>query len=281
MAVGMRHLEGTFKGFGDLELYCQSWRPRDTPRAAVAVVHGFAEHSGRYGNVAGHLVPRGFAVHGYDLRGFGRSPGPRGHVDAWAEHREDAAAFLAKVGGEEPGLPLFLFGHSMGGLIALDYALRRPEGLAGVVASGPGLEPVGVAKPHLVLLAKLLSRVWPRFSLEVSLDGSAVSRDPEVVRAYVEDPLRNPRGTVRWGTEVLGAIAWIKAHAARMKVPLLMVHGGDDRIASPEGSRKFFAEVELPDKELHVYEGVYHEPHNDLDHGKVLADVGDWLERHL
>lgn len=277
----MQHREGTFQGFGGVELFCQRWRPEGEPRAALAIVHGFAEHSGRYANVVGHLVPRGFAVYGYDLRGFGRSPGRRGHVGSWSEHREDAAAFLRKVGGDEPGRPLFLMGHSMGGLIALDYVLRRPEGLAGAIASGPGLEPVGVAKPYLVALARLLSRIWPRFSLDVGLDASAVSRDPEVVRAFLDDPLRNPRGTVRWGTEVLAAIAWIKAHAGEMKVPLLMVHGGDDRLVSPEGSRRFFAKVTHPDKELHVYDGVYHEPHNDLGHEKVLADLGDWLERHL
>ena len=277
----MQHREGSFRGAGGLDLYCQSWRPPEAPRAALAIVHGFGEHSGRYMNVVRHLVPRGFAVHGFDLRGSGRSPGQRGHVDDWGEFRGDVHAFLATVGSEEPGRPLFLMGHSMGGLIVLDHVLRDPSGLKGLIVSGPSLEPVGVAKPYLVAIARLLSRVWPRFSLDVGLEVAAVSRDPAVVEAFERDPLRNSRGSVRWGTESLAVIAWIKAHAADLAIPLLMVQGGADRLVSPAGTRAFFDAVTFPDKEIHVYEDGYHEPHNDVDHERVLSDVASWLDRHL
>lgn len=277
----MNHRETTFRGAGGLELFSQRWRPDDGPRAAVAVVHGLGEHSGRYGFMVAHLVARGYAVHAFDLRGHGRSPGQRGHVGAWSEHRDDVDAFLRTIRGEESGLPLFLLGHSMGGLIVLDYVLRRPDAVVGAVVSGPGLEPVGVASPFKVAVAKLLSRFWPRFSLDLQLDCTAVSRDPEVVSAYRDDPLRHSLGSARWGTESLEAIVWIKAHAGDVRTPLLMVHGGDDRLVSPAGTRKFFDRVSFPDKELHVYEGGYHEPHNDVDRDRYLDHLSGWLDRHL
>ncbi len=277
----MDHAEGTFEGDGGLELYCQSWRPKDETRAVLAIVHGLGEHSGRYMNVVRHLVPRGYAVHGFDHRGFGRSPGPHGHIDSWAQFRGDVRAFVRSVEDAVPGRPLFLMGHSMGGLIVLDYVLHHADGLRGTVVSGAGLEPGGVAKAHLVLLARLLSRLWPRFTLDLGLDAAGVSRDPEVVRAFEEDPLRHDRGSVRFGTETLDAIEWIKARPTEIALPLLMIHGGADRLVSPEGTRAFFERVTFADKELHVYEGFYHEPHNDVGHERLLGDLESWLERHL
>ena len=232
-------------------------------------------------NVVRHLVPRGFSVYGYDLRGFGRSPGKRGHIDSWSQFRADTGALLRHAAGGEPGRPLFLLGHSMGGLIVLDYVQHGDDTLSGAIVSGPGLEPIGVAKPHLVVLARALSRFLPRLTLDVGLDSSGISRDPEVVRAYREDPLCHPRGSVRWGTEALDATARIKTRASDVKLPLLMVHGGDDRLVSVEGSRKFFGQVDFPDKELHVYDGVFHEPHNDYGYEKVVNDFAVWLEKHL
>ncbi len=283
----MEHRESAFKGSGGLELYCQCWRPESQPKAVLAIVHGMGEHSGRYGNVAGALVPRGYAVHAFDLRGCGRSPGQRGHIDAWLQFRDDTGAFLRAVGEQEslvgppPGerdVPLFLMGHSMGGLIVLDYVLRHPEGLAGTLVSGAGLEPVGVAKPWMVLLAKLLTRVRPSFAIDVELEVAAISRDPAMVEAYAADPLCHSKGSVRWGTESLAAIEWIKAHAGDLAIPILMTHGGDDRLVSATGTKAFFDAVASPDKQIHVYPGGYHEPHNDVGHEQVLADYGDWLD---
>lgn len=279
----MEHLEGSFRGAGDLELFYQRWRG-DAARATLAIVHGFGEHSGRYSNVVHHLVPRGVDVYGFDLRGFGRSPGQRGHINDWSEFRDDLRAFLRKIADEEgegAGKPLFLMGHSMGALIVLDLILRDSDGLRGAILSGPGLRPVGVAKPHLVLIAKLLSRLWPRFSLNTGFNPSMISRDPEVVRAYVDDPLRHPFGTVRWGTESLATIDWIWDHAGDVTIPILVVQGGADRLVAADGARDFYDQVTFPDKELHVYEGGFHEPHSDIGYEEVMNDFSTWLERHL
>lgn len=276
----MEHREGTFEGAGGLELYYQTWRAEKKSLAVLAIIHGFGEHSGRYTNVVNHLIPKGYAVFGFDLRGHGRSPGQRGHINSWDEYREDVRAFLQMTSQREPNQPVFMLGHSMGALIALDYVLRDSAGLRGAIISGAPLEPVGVAKPFLVMLARALSRVWPRFSLPLGLDAKGISRDPDVVKAYEADPLVHGKTTVRWGTEILQTIEWAKAHAAEVNIPILLIHGGSDPLNSPDGTRNFFEKVISPDKEMKVYPGSYHEAHNDLGYGQVMNDIAQWLERH-
>ena len=276
----MEHREGTFQGAGGIELYCQSWRGGEETRAILAIVHGFGEHSGRYANVVNHLTPQGYAVYGFDLRGHGRSPGQRGHINSWDEYREDARAFLQMASQREPNQPVFMLGHSMGALIALDFLLHDPAGLRGAIISGAPLEPVGVAKPILVILARVLSRVWPRFSLPLGLDPKGISRDTEVVKAYQADPMVHGKTTVRWGTEILQTIEWVKAHAAAVSIPIILIHGGSDPLNSPDGTRNFFQKVTFPDKEMKIYPESYHEAHNDLDYGLVIKDMVQWLEGH-
>jgi alpha-beta hydrolase superfamily lysophospholipase len=277
----MDHSEGIFRGMDGLELSYQRWRRNGQPRGVLAIVHGFGEHSGRYMNIVNRLTGRGYVVYGFDQRGHGRSPGQRGHINCWEEYRGDLKAFLNMIGKQEPNLPLFLLGHSMGALVALDYLLCHPAALRGAIISGAPLEPAGVAKPYLVILARFLSRLWPRFSLPLKLDPSALSRDPAVVKAYETDRLVHGVATSRWGMESLATIERVKAQAAEVKVPMLLIHGGADRLNSPNGSRGFFENVNLCDKELKVYPGTYHEPHNDMDCEQVAKDIEQWLERHL
>ena len=276
----MEHNEGTFTGFGGLELYYQRWRPEGRPKAVLPIVHGFGEHSGRYGNVVDWFVPQGYAVYAFDLRGHGRSPGPRGYINEWAEFRGDVRSFLELVHEQEPERATFLLGHSMGGLIALEYALHHPEGLAGVIASGPVLAQVGVS-PLLLALSKVLSGILPRLTLDTKLDATAISRDQAVVEAYVNDPLVHSLGTPRLSTELTRAVEWTQAHAAEMRIPCLIVHGSADRLAPPEGSRVFYENMMLTDKERQVYEGYYHEVFNDVGKERALAAVEAWIGRHL
>jgi alpha-beta hydrolase superfamily lysophospholipase len=276
----MEHEEGTFSGEGGLALYYQRWRPEGAPRAVLAVVHGFGEHSGRYGNVVDWFVPRGYAVYALDIRGHGRSPGQRGYIDSFAQVRDDIRAFLDLVQEQEPGQPLFLLGHSQGSLMVLDYVLRDPSGLTGVIASGSMLCPPGIS-PLLLQASRILSRVWPTCSLEVGLDVDALSRDKAVGEAYTNDPLVHGKGTPRLGNENMKAIAWTQAHAADLALPCLLVHGGADALCPPEASLTFFENVTLADKERIEYDGYYHEVFNDLGKEQVLADVEDWVARHL
>jgi alpha-beta hydrolase superfamily lysophospholipase len=169
----------------------------------------------------------------------------------------------------------------MGALIALDYLLHHPNGLHGAVISGAPIEPVGVATPQQVLLARLLSRLWPRFPLEVDLELEALCRDPAVVRAYREDALVHGQSTTRWGAEALRAVERVKARASEIDLPLLVVHGEADRINDAAGARWLHDQVASEDKQLHLYPGSYHEVHNDLDQGKLVEDLEKWMERLL
>lgn len=273
--------QGWFGGNGGLNLYYQAWSARRTPlRGVVVIVHGVGEHCGAYRHVVEQLAPAGFALYGFDLRGHGRSPGRRGHINSWDDFRQDLRAFLRLVAEQRPGLPRFLLGHSLGGVIVLDYALRYPEGLSGVVAIGPAIGEIGIS-PALMRLARLVARVWPTFSLRTGLDASALSRDPGVVAAYRADPLVHGVGSARLGAELERAVAWVQAHAAELRVPLLIQHGEADRLARPDGSRRFVASVTAPDKELHEYPGAFHQVHNDLCHAAATAELLAWLERHL
>jgi alpha-beta hydrolase superfamily lysophospholipase len=278
------HAEGRFTAAGGLSLYRQDWRPEAATRAAVVLVHGVGEHSGRYANLVGPLVDDGYAVYGYDQRGHGRSPGPRVHIDRWAEYRDDLAAFLRLVGEQASGRPLVIYGHSMGSLVVLDYLLEwprieRPPGLIGAIVSGVALEPAGVGSPLLVVIARVLSGVRPRQSLKLGIDAAALSRDPEVVEAYRADPLVSSRATVLWGTESLDTVRRIKAGMSRIDVPLLVLHGEADRLNLVSGAKALAAATSAGSVTLRTYPGVYHEPHNDLDHEVVVADVREWLGR--
>ncbi len=276
----MKHQEGTLSGTAGAELFTQSWQPDGEPRAVLAIVHGIGEHSGRYPNVVDTLVARGLAVYGYDHRGHGRSTGQRGHITRWSEFRQDLGLFLARVRQEQAGRPLFLMGHSLGGLIVLEYVLHDPNGLRAVVASAPAVAQTG-ASPLLVALSRIMSRLAPTFSLDTGLDASAISRDPAAVRAYTNDPLVHGKATARFGAEFVEAMAWVNAHAVEFQPPLLVIQGTADRLVPAAAVRAFFERVPVADKEFHEYEGYYHECHNDVDWEKPVGELADWLEQHL
>jgi alpha-beta hydrolase superfamily lysophospholipase len=168
----------------------------------------------------------------------------------------------------------------MGALIALDYLPDGQGDLAGAVISGAPIAPVGVATPALVIVARVLSKVWPAFPLRTRLRADALSRDPEVVEAYRTDPLVHGMGTPRWGTEALDAVRRLHANAPRITLPLLFVHGGADRLNHADALAPYVARLGSTDTTLRIYPGSFHEPHNDLDRAQVVAEVGEWLERH-
>ncbi len=279
----IHHKQGTFPGVGKLQLYYQSWYPEEKVKAILAIVHGLGAHSDRYKNVIQHLIPKQYAVYGFDLRGHGRSPGQQGYINRWSDFREDLRAFLELIKTQHPKTPIFLLGHSLGSVIVLDYALRYPQEastLGGVITLAPALGKVGVSKTRL-LIGKLLSRVWPRFTLNTGLDLSASSRDENIIAAYAQDSLRHTRGSARLATEFFATVDWVNTHAADWQLPLLILHGGADRVTLPEGGKIFYQRVSSPDKLRIEYPGAYHELQNDLNYQEVLADLENWLERHL
>jgi alpha-beta hydrolase superfamily lysophospholipase len=276
----MRHSETSFEGAGGVPLFARSWLPETSPVAILLVIHGMGEHSGRYEGLAGGLVPAGYGIESFDLRGHGRSAGQRGHIDAWTDYLEDVDRLFGELRARHDPVPLFVLGHSLGALIACDFALGRPEGLHGIIASGTPIEPVGVAKPGLVLLARLLSSLWPRYRVRLRLDSALMSRDPAEVAKREEDPLMHGIASVRWGTEALAAVARVKRRAGEITLPVLLIHGGEDPVNAPRGTRWLFDQIAGSDKEIRIYAGAFHEAYNDIDSDRVLADLRDWLDRH-
>jgi len=269
--------ETTFRAPDGAELFRRAWRPSGPAHAVLVNVHGLGDHSGLYPALADYFPPRGWALHALDLRGNGRSPGRRGHIPRWADYRADLGRFLDLVRAEEAGRPLFLLGHSLGGLVVLDYALARPEGLRGVIAVAP---PVGrIGTPSWLLgLARVLSRVWPTFTLETGLDLSGLSRDPAARDAVLSDPLFHRKASARLGAELLTAAAAVRRDATRFPVPLLLLHGGADRMVMPDGTRAFYQQrVGQTDKRYLEYPGAYHALFADLDRDRVLGDLESWM----
>ncbi|MFO0052316.1 MAG: lysophospholipase, partial [Dolichospermum sp.] len=259
--------EGKFSGVGGLDLYYQSWLPGGEVRGILAIVHGLGGHSGLYKTIVEYLLPREYAVYALDLRGHGRSSGQRGYINTWAEFRDDLQAFLKLIQQQQPGYPIFLLGHSLGGVIALDYTLHYIQDqstLAGVIGFSPSIGQVGVPLSRVVL-GKLLSRVWPRFSLHIGLDFSAGSRNQKILDSYTQDKLRHTLATARLSTEFFATVDWIHTHAEKWQVPLLILHGGADRIALPAGSQMFYEKVNYPDKLRIEYPGAYHNLHDDIN----------------
>ncbi|MGF1539601.1 MAG: alpha/beta hydrolase [Pleurocapsa sp.] len=275
----MKHDQGNFLGTGEIDLYYQSWHPNDKTKAIVAIVHGLGGHSSIFDNLVQFLCDRAIGVYSFDLRGHGRSPGQRGYINNWQEFRQDLRAFLQLIIAKEDNLSLFLLGQSLGGTIALDYALHYPQGLQGLILLSPALK-VSVA-PIKSFLGKLFSRFIPRFTLDTGFDLAAGSRDPQVVAAYALDSLRHTKATARLATEFYQTVHWIEVNAVKLQIPLLILHGGADRVTMPESSRRLFEIIPFTDKEIREYPESYHELQNDLNYLEVFADLENWLEKHL
>lgn len=257
-----------------------AWRATE-PRANLILQHGLGEHAGRYvdhySELVPHLIGLGFNVFAFDAEGHGRSPGPRGHTDLHRTVEDHLAAREAVAGG---GLPLFLFGHSLGGLITAASVAQRQSGVDGVVLSAPALE-LDVS-PALRIVAKVVSKVAPTARLTPPLEGGAISRVPEEVEAHEADPLvfrKSP--TARLGASAMTVLDKAWRRFPDWQVPVLVLHGAADRLVPVEGSRRFIETVAADDSTLSLYQGGYHELLNDLDRKKALEEVLDWLSARL
>jgi len=277
----MKHQEGTFKGAHDANLYYQAWLPETDPKAVLLVVHGLAEHSGRYMNVVNHVVPLDYAVYALDHIGHGKSEGQRVFVARFEDFITSLKIYFDQVRQWQPRKPIFLLGHSMGGLIGARYLLDYQAELAGAVLSGPAVKLSAEIPPALVAVSQLISTVAPKMGV-AGLSADGISRDPAVVQAYVNDPLVfTGKTTARLGAEMLKAARQVLAGAATIRLPVLIVQGGADKLVDPAGARMLFDAIASADKTLKIYDGYYHEVFNDPGREVVLADVAAWLEARL
>jgi alpha-beta hydrolase superfamily lysophospholipase len=277
----LKYQEGFFKGVREANIYFQSWLPESEPRAVLLIVHGLAEHSGRYGNVVNHFVPLGYAVYGIDHFGHGKSDGQRVYVKRFDDYTNTLKVYFDMIRSWQPDKPIFLVGHSMGGLIGAVYLLDHQAELAGAVLSGPAVKIPKHVTPAMLFVGKMLSALIPRFGL-LPLDADGVSRDPSVVQAYVSDPLvHRGKATARLAAEMLKAMQSVGAQAARITLPIMIVQGSADKLVNPAGAQMLYDAVSSADKEIRIYDGFYHEVFNEPEHDKVLRDVEIWLEAHL
>lgn len=280
MTDDTRHGNDRLLSRGAASIFEQWWLPKGEPRAVVAIVHGYAEHSGRYQHLAAFLNARGYAVEALDLRGHGQSSGRRVYVTSFSEYLSDVARFLRAVHERHPGKPVFLLGHSMGGGIATLFVIARKPDIAGLILSGPALRvrsaPVGLRMRGL----RLLGKVAPTYSLS-PLPAAAISRDPTVVDAYENDPLVY-RGGMRLGhgAASMRALQRIQLDMEEVEVPLLVMHGSADRLTSPEGSEELVERARSSDKTLKIYDGLYHEIFNEPEQETVMQDLAEWLDAH-
>jgi acylglycerol lipase len=274
----MVHSEGTLVTSDGLTIYHQAWRPDADPKAVVLLLHGLAEHSGRYAHVAKALTDAGYAVHTLDHRGHGQSDGKRTYVKSYADYQRDILQFRQIVERQHDGLPLFVLGHSMGGNLALGHVLDHQEGVRGMVLSAPALAPGPSLSASKIKLAKLVGRIAPGFRPE-ALSADAISRDPAVVAAYVADPLVfNGKITAGAAAALLNSMETFPRRYAGLRLPIMLQHGTADALVDIAGTRQLEAGAVNATVTVHYYDGLYHEIFNEPEQESVIGDTVAWLD---
>jgi alpha-beta hydrolase superfamily lysophospholipase len=253
----IRRTESHVAGVHGHTLFRRAWLP-ERPERVLLVVHGYAEHSGRYESFGAWFAARGCAVHSYDHQGHGRTTGTRCHVRRFADLLDDLERVLGQVRSEHPERPVFLVGHSMGGLTVAAFAADRRPDVAGAVTSG-------------------LRWVVPRLAMPSGLDANGLSRDPDVVRAYLDDPLVFRTITMSLAAELMSAVQRTGGRGGEVRVPMLLLHGQADPICPVDGSRAFHAQLEVPGSRIRSYPGLRHEIFNEPEHESVFEDLLDWI----
>jgi len=278
----MIQIQGGFMTDGKRCLYYQAFAQENEVRANIIVVHGLVEHSGRYKNVYDYFGRAGYTLWSFDLLGHGNSPGRRCHVNRFHDFSADLSSFLIKIRREMPDKPVFIIAHSLGSLIALDNLISRPQSpVAGVIVSGLSLQLGAGVSRRLAPFAKLLSAVWPVLRVQ-KLDATAISRDPAVVTAYLEDErVYSGKVTARLGAELIKTMDMVSARCREIVKPLLILHGSSDRLADPESSRILFSRAGSADKTINLYDGFYHELFNEPGRAQVFSDIDHWLDARL
>jgi alpha-beta hydrolase superfamily lysophospholipase len=251
----------------------------EAPRGAVVLLHGLGEHSGRYQHVLEYLNASGYAAHTFDLRGHGGSEGKRGHIASYEVAMEDIQAQLDEVRQRYPDLPVFLYGHSFGGNLALTFAITRSPPLDGLIATSPGLAPGTPVPPLKRALGKLLYRLAPSFTLPNGLPLDGLSRDPAVAAAVKADPLYHTRVSARLGLDILASGERIRAFRGPLPFPVLIMTGTEDRVTDPGAPLELARHLES-EVTTKTWDGFYHELHNEPQWRDVLGFCVAWMGRH-
>lgn len=275
-----KHDEGFFTAKDNLRLFWETDFP-DSPKADVALIHGYGDHAGRYREFIDQLVKDGFAVHAFDFRGHGQADGRRGYVHRWQDYVDDFEVFWRRVQANNGGRKTFIFAHSTGALIALHWLGREPEGVAGLVMSAPYLQ-LAINPPFVkVMAAKLVNNVVPWLGLPSELNSGHLSRDEAWRKRTDSDPLYNRTVTPRFFIESTKAQLEAIARAPKVRVPVMVALGERDGVASPAVTRTFFKALGSSDKELKEYPGMLHEIVAEVGKEEVWRDISGWISKHL
>ncbi len=261
------------------KIFVQRWRPTIAPvRAVMALSHGLGEHTGPYQPFVEHFVPRGAAIYAQDHRGFGRSGGRRGHVPRYERYVEDLLPLVRRARAENPDLPLVLIGHSMGGTIALLFALRHPELLDAAVFSAPALIIGQRVSPAQRTMLRALSRLYPTYTRTGVSNPAALTRDPALQQQTAQDTLRHPHTTARLLSEMFDrAPSEVLAHVGELRVPFIILHGTDDPLVRVEASRRVYDGSPAPGRAIKIYPGLRHELFREIERRAIFDDVAAWL----
>ena len=279
----MKSYEANLKSNDGTDFFVRCWEPDSRTKAVIVLIHGLGEHTGRYEHVAQAMTGAGYALCGMDLRGHGRSVGVRGHIPTLDIAMQDIREFLIFVTKRYPELPHFLYGQSMGGLLILAYALQHKPVLKGVIATSPGLRSPLREQKGKVLLAKILGSLAPNALIVSGLDTGGLSGDAQVIQAYTTDPLVHDRISLGLGKGLLKAADYVWEHAGEFSLPLLLMHGTADPITYAHGSEGFAALASKNNRDvtLKLWDGLYHELHNEPQKQDVLRFMTAWLDAHL
>ncbi|MDK1027729.1 MAG: alpha/beta hydrolase [Anaerolineae bacterium] len=272
--------EWTWTSNDRYQIFSQSWEPEIKPKAVVCVLHGLGEHSGRYAHVGKAFVEAGYALSGFDLRGNGKSGGTRGHYPSLKVLMDDIHQQCLQIEHRFPEVPQVLYGHSLGGLFALVYATYRKNSLVGVIATAPALRSPILEQKIKMSLVRILGGLLPKLSVPTGLDPNSISRDPAVVRAYVNDPLVHGKATLSTGKVGLQVIDWVLSHTDPFPIPVLILHGKEDTLVYPRGSEEL-AKLIKGKLTFKLLDGLHHEIHNEPEKEQVFRHMIDWLNTQL
>ena len=265
-----------FQTFDGLTLVGREWRPEENPRAVVGLIHGLGEHCGRYSHMAERFTKEQIALIAFDLRGHGRSEGQRGDAPSFEAYMRDLDVFQQQIEARFNKMPCFLYGHSMGGLLLLNYLIRRQPKILGAVSSAAGLHTPLTRQKAKMALVQTLSRLTPKLAIPSGLDANAISRDQAVVQRYKTDPMVHDLVTLRMAQATIPAIDFVFQHAGQIDVPLLILHGTGDRLTYASGSEELARKV--PQAKLILFEGLAHELHNEPEKESVFETVLKWMQ---
>jgi len=255
--------------------------PENERKAVVLLVHGLGEHSSRYEHVAKFLTSNGIGLETFDLRGHGKSDGRRAYINSFDEHLRDLDIFYKRVKERHPGTPVFLYGHSMGATIATLYVITRKTEFQGLLLSGILIKMGDDISPLLIKMSSIIGTYAPRMKT-TKLDSASISRDPRIVKNYDEDPLNYRAGIpARTGLELITAMNRIQAQMETITLPILIMHGSGDKMTDPGGSQELYDAASSKDKTIKLYNGFYHEIHNDPEKQQVFKDIEDWISSHI